>query len=230
MTGLEARAVVETELRRELFGPSGEEPKGNPIDCSSGSLKFETAEASRGQFIDAITLEEILTNGDPLRRYGIGVLNGGASIEGTAIIEDDVTDLDGVTGIASSEDDSVERPPEIAGILRQDVADSDDFDLADANKFKPSAMAISFECRVPGGSLEIAVTGAYYDKIDVEIPGVKFKVEWWLRRPFELRGTIPDSVAPQRHKSTQKRQHGVYGWGASNPTNNAGVWSTSTGF
>lgn len=195
MSGLEARAVVEAEVRRELFGPSEEEQKGNPIDCSSGSLKFETAEASRGQFFDAITFEEILTNGDPLRRYGIGVLYGGASLEGTAINEDGETDLDGVTGIASSEEDSVERPPEIAGVLRQDVADSDDFDLTDANKFKPSAMAISFQCRIPaGGSLGIAVTGAYYEKIDVDIPGVKSKVEWWLRKPFELRGNIPDSV------------------------------------
>ncbi len=64
MTGFGARAVVEAELRLELFGPSGEEdPNGNPIDRSSGSLRFETAEASRGQFFDAITLEEILTNG-----------------------------------------------------------------------------------------------------------------------------------------------------------------------
>ncbi len=89
--------------------------------------------------------------------------------QGTVI---DETDLDGVTGIAFSEEDSVQRPPEIAGTLHQDIADSDDFDLTDANKFKPSAMAISFECRAPtGGSLEITVTGAYYEKIDVEIPG-----------------------------------------------------------
>ena len=53
-------------------------------------------------------------------------------------------------------------------------ADSDDFDLTDANTFKPSAMAVSFQCRIPpGGSLAIAVSGAYYDRLAVHIPGVK---------------------------------------------------------
>ncbi|WP_258934183.1 hypothetical protein [Nesterenkonia pannonica] len=85
--------------------------------------------------------------------------------------------------------------PESRGALRHDEADSDDFDLTDANSFKPSAMAISFQCRIPeNGSLDLNVTGAYYDKINVHIPGVAKAVNWWRRRPFTLTGSVPGSV------------------------------------
>ncbi|XTR51722.1 hypothetical protein ACOM2C_16960 [Pseudarthrobacter sp. So.54] len=84
---------------------------------------------------------------------------------------------------------------EVKGRLRHDEADSDDFDLSDANTFKPSAMAISFKCRVPtNGYLVVTVKGAYYDKLSVHIPGVTKAREWWLRRPFELSGTVPGHV------------------------------------
>ena len=147
MSGPEARAIVEAELRRELFGPLGsEQPAGKPVDCSSGTIVFTTVEESRGQFYDSTTMQEILTIGSPLTRYGIGVLHGGGSNGGTAIGESDneVVALTGVPGVARNEEDPGGPPIEIQGSLRQDEADSDDFDLTDANSFKPSAMAISF--------------------------------------------------------------------------------------
>ena len=85
MTGLEAREVIEDAVRRELFGPrAGGPPAGVPVDCSTGMVHFESLEASRGQFHEATTLQEILTRSDPLRRYGIGVLYNGASQRGAA--------------------------------------------------------------------------------------------------------------------------------------------------
>lgn len=198
MSGLEARAIVEAELRRELFGPLGsEEPSGKPLDCSSGTLTFVTAEESRGQFHDSVTLQEILTIGTPLTRYGIGVLYSGASIGGTAMGDPGGEDIDltGIPGIARNEDDPDGPPVEIQGSLRHDEADSDDFDLTDANSFKPSAMAISFQCRIPaGGSLSVTVTGAHYEKLSVYIPGVSKPVDWWRRRPFTLTGSVPGNV------------------------------------
>ncbi|WP_369046794.1 helicase-related protein [Sinomonas sp. P10A9] len=197
MTGLEARSIVEAELRRELFGPlRGQEPPGKPIDCSSGSVHFDSVEASRGQFHDATSLEEILSTTDPLRRYGIGVLYSGAAVGGTAIETEGREDVDltGVPGIAQSEDNPSGAPIEVNTVLHFDEADSDDFDLTDANTFKPSAMAISFQCRVPtGGSLSVSVTGAHYERITAHIPGLK-QVDWWLRKPFELVGSVPGSV------------------------------------
>jgi hypothetical protein len=198
MSGLEARDIVETELRRELFGPFGvEEPSGKPIECGNGTITFATAEEARGQFHDAATLQEILTIGTPLQRYGIGVLHSGAATAGSAIGELSDTDIDltGIPGVAASEDDPDGTPVEITGRLRHDEADSDDFDLTDANSFKPSAMAISFQCRVPThGFLEVRVTGAHYEKLSVHIPGLSKPVDWWRRRPFTLRGAIPSSV------------------------------------
>ena len=200
MSGLEAREIIEASVRRELFGPANDEsPVGTPIDCSSGTIHFESQEASRGQFHDATTLQEILTQSSPLRRYGIGVLNGGASQRGTAVDNDGVgtddADIGWVPGLSDSDETPDGPSVEVKGVLRQDVADSDDFDLTDANTFKPSAMAVSIKCRVPrSGSLRVTVRGAHYDKIVVHIPGLKRPRDWWLRRPFELTGTVPGRV------------------------------------
>jgi hypothetical protein len=200
MTGSEARDIVETAVRRELFGPAhGETPLGVPLDCSSGSVHFESPEASRGQFHEATSLEEILTQSDPLRRYGIGVLYSGAAQRGSAITSVNKTpedlDITWVPGIADSEENPDEAPVEVKGTLRYDQADSDDFDLTDANTFKPSAMAVSFKCRIPvGGSVEITVRGASYEKISAHIPGLKQPRDWWLRKPLELTGSVPSQV------------------------------------
>lgn len=200
MSGHDARATIEKELRRELFGPTdAEEPAGKPVECSSGTIIFATAEEARGQFHDATTLQEILTIGTPLTRYGIGVLHSGAALRGTEIdvLEaGEVVDLTGTPGLAWSEDDPKGPPIEIEGRLRHDEADSDDFDLTDANSFKPSAMAISLKCRIPveGARLKVTVTGAHYEKLSVHIPGVSKPVDWWRRRPFTLVGSVPGDV------------------------------------
>ena len=164
MSGLEARRIMEAEVRRELFGPVGDEaPRGKPLDCSSGVLHFESIEASRGQFHDAATQQEILNQSDPLRRYGIGVLYNGAAVRGTEIEAANGEDVDvtWVQGLAENEEDPEGPPVEIKGTLRYDEADADDFDLTDANTFKPSAMAVSFKGRVPaGGSFDVTTFAA----------------------------------------------------------------------
>lgn len=195
MSGLEARAIVEAELRRELFGPDGSEaPMGQPIDTSSGQITFASDDDAQGQFHDSTTLQEILTIGTPLTRYGIGVLHSGASIGST---EEDI-DLIGIPGLAHNAEEPHGLPIEIKGSLRHDEADSDDFDLRDANSFKPSAMAISFQCRIPvEASLVLTVTGAHYERLSVHKPGMSKPVDWWRRRPFTLKGSVPASVLIQ---------------------------------
>jgi hypothetical protein len=79
MSGLAARGIVAEAVRRELFGPApGEPPRGQPLDCASGTVQFPTREAARGLWHEAATGQEILTGFDPLRRYGIGVLHAAA--------------------------------------------------------------------------------------------------------------------------------------------------------
>ncbi|MFF8473737.1 helicase-related protein [Streptomyces sp. NPDC015414] len=187
MTGEDARRIVEAAVRRELFGPApGEQPLGAPIDCSEPRYRFATKEESNGQFHDRDTLEEVLTRSDPLRRYGVGVLSSGGSVGGTAIDEDPVV----IDGAPQSEENPDQPPVEVKGHVARDEVDSDDFDLSDANRRKPSAMAISFKVRVPSdGALGVRVTGAYYDRVVVAIPGVS-DLDWWVRRPFELDATV----------------------------------------
>jgi Helicase conserved C-terminal domain len=205
MSGVQARGTIEASVRRELFGPPDDEPpRGLPVDCSGKTIHFESQEASRGQFHDALTLQEILTQSDPLRRYGIGVLHGGAAHKGTAIASVDTgtdnadtgdPDVTWVPGLADNEEIPDGPTVGVRGVLFDDEADSDDFDLTDANTFKPSAMAVSFKCRVPtGGSLQIVVRGAYYDKVVAHIPGLKRPREWWLRRPIHLIGSVSGQV------------------------------------
>ncbi|MEU2200623.1 helicase-related protein [Isoptericola sp. NPDC019482] len=199
MTGTEARQVVEDSVRRELFGPvPGQGPQGRPLDCSAGKVKFPTAEESRGVFHDAATLEEVLTQAEPLKRYGIGVLYSGAAASGTFIPATSGSpdiDVSWVPGLANSPEDPPLEPAAMKGTPRFDEPDSDDFDLSDANNFKPSAMAVSFQCRVSaGGTLNLEVRGAYYDKVSVEIPGVARAQDWWVRVPFVLSGSVPAEV------------------------------------
>lgn len=194
MSGLDARNIVEAAVRRELFGPPDDEPpRGNPLDCSRPSISFESKEASRGLWHDQGTGEEVLTESDPLRRYGIGVLFNGAKDSG---------DLTWVSGLPE-DDQALDAPvvPEISR-LRHDEADSDDFDLSDANSFKPSAMALSFKCRPAGsGSLEVTVAAAYYDRLAVTIKGLAKPREWWVRRPIVLRASIPADIVLTRTQS-----------------------------
>jgi hypothetical protein len=193
-----ARDIIEAALRRELFGPTpGDPPLGVPLDCANGVVSFPSAEASRGQFHELETKQEILTMGTPLQRYGIGVLHPGGALTGSdsgGSGEEDI-DLTGVPGITHSQEDPEGTPIQIKGSLRHEEADSDDFDLRDANSFKPSAMAISFQCRMStSGELRIHVTGAYYDRLSVHVPGLVKPLDWWVRRPFELEGRLPGDL------------------------------------
>ncbi|WP_370545164.1 helicase-related protein [Herbiconiux sp. VKM Ac-1786] len=132
---------------------------------------------------------------DPLKRYGVGVLFSGSSMQGATLVQDarasgeDNADLTWVTGLATATEKPVGPIVEVRGKASHNDSDSDDFDLSDANTFKPSAMAISFKCRIPAsGRLRITVTGAYYDKISTHIEGVSRTLNWWVRRPFTVAG------------------------------------------
>ncbi|ADP84925.1 helicase-related protein [Pseudofrankia inefficax] len=205
MSGSTARATMEAAVRRELFGPAaGEEPRGKPLGCSSGRVSFESPEASRGVWHDEETRQEILTTLDPLRRYGVGVLYSGPAAHGTDISEqpghdgapaDGEDELPLPQGLSINEGD-VDAPPLVHELDFTDTTapigdEGDDLDLTTANAYKPSAMAISFQCDAARtGSLALTVTGAYYDQLAAEWPGRKPQT-WWVRRPFELAGTIP---------------------------------------
>ena len=139
------------------------------------------------------TGQEILTESDPLRRYGIGVLYDGAAVAG---------DLTWVPGLPDSDETSDAPVTPAPAALRDDEPDSDDFDLTDANTFKPRAMAVSFKCRIAEpGSLSLTVTGAYYDSLAVHVGGYSKPWEWWVRRPFTLHGEVPGELVANRTRT-----------------------------
>ena len=198
MSGLEARATIEKGVRRELFGPSpGEVTEGEPLTISGGNVNFENPEDAKKVFIDAETGEEVITVGVPITRYGIGVLHP----RETARADSDQTVVDdspGVVGLSTNEEEPSDQPVQIKGRVRHDVADSDDFDLTDANSLKPSAMAISFEYQSlqAAGYLALEISGARYEKITVTISD-KRPFEWWVRRPFTALGKLEASALPK---------------------------------
>ena len=76
MSGSDARQIIEEKLRRELFGPSGNEQSiGRPLDTNK-KLVFQDPSECLGLFYDRDTGEEILTTEHPLQRYCAGVLYG----------------------------------------------------------------------------------------------------------------------------------------------------------
>lgn len=190
MSGIDARDVIELSVRRELVGPEpGEVKRGEALDLAAGPVHFESWEAARGPWHDAATGEEILTEADPLRRYGVGVLYP----QGTEAVAAGRESTSGIPGLPS--DDVVQDSVSTIEVTPQSQpeADSDDFDLRDANSYNPSAMAVSFRLRIGDGqSLEVAATGASYEKIPVLIGTARR--DWWLRRPMTFVANVSEKI------------------------------------
>jgi hypothetical protein len=190
MTGTDARDIMEAAVRRELFGPRpGEHAPGKPLDLGAGPPRFDSWPATHGLWHDAATGEEILTDTEPLRRYSVGVLYPRSA-------QADGPPAESITGTVGLPADDEVRDVEPSGELtpsRQPDADTDDFDLSDANSFKPSVMAVSFRARLTAGqSLQVLVWCAYYDRLRVRI--ADSERDWWVRRPLPMAATVAADV------------------------------------
>lgn len=183
MSGIEARGVMEAAVRRELFGPPpGETRRGKPIDTTTGAVHFDSWPASHGLWYDETTGQEILTETEPLRRYGIGVLYPQGSAARSQAAGETIA---GTPGLPTDDEIRDIDPSGTVTPTGQPDPDTDDFDLSDANSFQPSAMAVSFRVRMaPGQSLQIRASFGYYDRLPVHIAGAPR--EWWLRRPVTM--------------------------------------------
>jgi hypothetical protein len=205
---IENRDLLIRALREELVGPS---PQGAEIDCS-GNISFEKAEDFYQPWRQKGTGEEILQRDPPCGRYGVGVLYP------VGMLPDDDNEFAG--GIATEDTDGQEQGAGVhvstAGTLSDEAlkcieeigerpgtgsegAEPDDFDLSEANKYKPSSMGVSFLARFPEGSSlavdvppfnadGVPVNGRYRKKV-VNISG-KERI-WWLRSPVSIRAEFP---------------------------------------
>ncbi|MFF9078907.1 helicase-related protein [Streptomyces rubiginosohelvolus] len=206
-----ARDSMARAVRTELFGPvDGDAPQGRPRDTSSGPLHFGSWEATRGPWHDGSTGQEILSDMEPLRRYGIGVLfaKGTQGEHGAR----NANALTGVTGLPADDTvDSGTDAPDIPAIKSNDT-DSDDFDLSDANSFQPSVMAVTFRAQIPvDGNLRVEASAASYERLTVRVKNASRDRTWWVRRPFRLSATATwKELGEQVQKlTTLRHEHSV---------------------
>lgn len=192
MTAKEVRDDIENQLRREIWGPTGDR-LGSPLDISR-DVEFEGSAGARGIWHDAATGQEIIPV-RPRRRYGVGVLypidsdvrSNESGFDGTdadAEVEPDVESID-----ADSGDDleSGLSPDAIAGVP---LDSSDDFDLSQTQSRKPAALGVT---GIVDGTPEIKVeySGATYERVAVHFTDGSRDRTWWVRRPFEGTRSVP---------------------------------------
>lgn len=175
MTDLTAtREVIHTALTNELFGPSPDAPKGTALDLSK-PLLFGKWEDVAAPYHDALTKEEILTESDPLRRYGVGVLHP------SHFADTKVPEI--VPGLNA---ERIENPPDEVRAAEPDTSgkvsdEGDDLDLTLANSREQSTIGLSFRAHLPVGSrLRIDASFGVYSPIAVQVADKK--ITWWLRR------------------------------------------------
>ncbi len=181
---IEGRAVILQALKAELMGPS---PQGKEIDCSQ-PISFDDAKQSYGPWRQQGSGEEILMRDSPCKRYGVGVLYPiGTPAESkpqeplqndhdNPIIENIITDN------AQKLIDNIEKKLENT----TNDPESYDFDLSEANAFKPSSMGISFLAEIPENArLVVEVSGGRYKELPLFIKGQRHT--WWLRSPISMR-------------------------------------------
>ncbi len=169
------RDVVHEALTNELFGPSVGIARGNPLDVSL-PVRFGKWEDVAAPYHDAKTKQEILTESDPLRRYGVGVLHPSHSAD--TRVPEVVPGLDA---------DRIDDPPDDVGISDPDTSgkvsdEGDELDLALANSREQSTMGLSFHVYLPASSgLRVDASFGAYSPVEVLV--ADRRVTWWVRRP-----------------------------------------------
>ena len=187
-----ARDRVLARLSEELVGPK---PVGEPLDTSS-AVRFDSWELAAGPWHDSATGEEILTAAGPATRYGIGVLfpdGPSQSGEPAAAGGDSDAERDVVPDEKQMPDEDFD---ELSHSIRDSLqgagggsGDDDDFDLAAANAYKPSSMAITCRVHLPSGS-RIALTAEFgrYREFSARIGTAERS--WFCRQPVTLRAAF----------------------------------------
>ena len=179
---VEARAKALSVLQRELVGP---DPQGSPFDPENDVIEEKSAWLPRYQSGNG---EEILTRDSPDRRYGIGVIY---SKGGRAPAQQDVA-----TGDGPLEDAVIDPDAELttrqfrdhAESNRSDLGDespSHDLDLAGANEFRPTTMAVTFLVELPTqATVRLKLSAGRYHQHDIAV-GTRTRT-WWFRSPCWL--------------------------------------------
>lgn len=194
MSSSDARDLLIAAVRRDLYGPSGNDdvtwPGAEPTTLSPASA-FDSRREVAGVFIDA-QQNEILV-GSPLRRYGIGILfpqgltrhQEEALDTAQADVAHEAADIE-----AAATDAPLEPPPELPDAAAPTHADADDAaETGTDAPWRPRSMAVSFIVGpgAPAG-LRIDVTGGRYEAMPLDVAGSP--VTFWRRRPVAVSTTV----------------------------------------
>lgn len=182
-TNLKNREKLYESLKEEFIGPSISDT--SLTMNTDKTVLFDKAEELYKPYKDQKTGEEILQQ-SPSRRYGTAVL---------FPLKTGVEEfLEEKEEIEPNQDESLileEASKDLDSIDNRNVTDEDnaDLDMASANAYQQSSMAVSFKADFPYGSeLVIHVEGGRYHPFSVKIKGDDEgkKRKWWVRVPVNF--------------------------------------------
>ncbi|WP_025850927.1 helicase-related protein [Paenibacillus ehimensis] len=182
---LKNRAALYESLKKEFIGPSVAN-KSITLNTDT-TVVFDKFEELYKPYKDQKTGEEILQQ-PPLRRYGAAVLYP-LRTRKEEVLEDNEEN----NNVQNPEENLVfdEAAKDLAIIDNNDAIEEDDaeLDMASANAYHQSSMAISFKADFPYGSqLVITVEGGKYRPLSVKVKGEEEGKtrKWWVRVPVNF--------------------------------------------
>lgn len=205
---LGGRYSILEALRRELVGP---DPRGDELDFSE-TVKFDVAADSYGPWRQMSNGDEVLQDGLPTQRYGVGVLYPAQDAQPVEIEPSETppvpeTSVDGEPDLLGANfrrriDSQVERVA-AAAASGSDLEPTDDFDIAGANEYRPTTMAVSFLVDLSSNpTVSIEGHGGRYTPCEVAVGGRSRT--WWLRSSVTLKaGFSAAALAVERTQSIE---------------------------
>ena len=221
------RGVVSTFLKEEIVGPRN---TGMPLSIE-GSVSFESREASRGPWVNAISGQEIIQL-KPRDRYGSGVLEPVPSF--AEVIIDTNADMEDLSEeFQTLEEDALPAPEGLAQAIDKisetrapsDI-DSNGNDLDPEVKstrawLNPRSIGISFLIEMPeSGKLTVILSGGTYKSFPVTIKrtrpedamgevrsegstgkGADYELTWFVRSEFQSKFEFNGAAFDNLHKA-----------------------------
>ncbi|NOK01000.1 MULTISPECIES: helicase-related protein [Myxococcus] len=173
---VENREKLLASLRRELVGPA---PAGAPLE----TVRFEVPKDSYGPWTEKGTGEEILNGDRPCKRYGVGVMYPmKVPSEDPGVQSNEAPESAGQGEASEVVTEEVEKTLEKMAKRSSRGQGAEDFDLSEANRYRPSSMAVTFLAElVPGAVLSVDYSGGRYRPLQVTV-GTAGRT-WWVRNP-----------------------------------------------
>lgn len=221
MSHIANRDHIVQALQRELVGP---DPTGHPISLDDVQpIQVEHTRQSRTQ----LNGQEILVQDCPTNRYGVGVLFPATTMLGNH--RTDELEPGQVAGIHAPPSEAItsEASAAVEAMLDRDTPSGvpaeagDDLDLAGANTFRPSTMAITFRIDLARPcTLTVVCEGGTYRPVRVTgarspvLPAASSEANpgptedrdpsrthtWWARQPWCARALLTDASLRVRRR------------------------------